>query len=103
MSLETSEIGKQKCDMENEHFGLGDHGAKRWSSFRRHSDPVRFADLGAPGTIVVIHHTDCGMIHFHDADIRKALLEIATHEKEFIGASEFGEIKNRKEKAVNAA
>ncbi|EHK48422.1 hypothetical protein TRIATDRAFT_191312 [Trichoderma atroviride IMI 206040] len=50
--------------------------------------------IGAPGTIVVMHHTDCGMTHFHDADIKKALVEIAPQEKTSIEASKFGEIKN---------
>lgn len=35
------------------------------------------------------------MTHFHDADIKKALLEIAPHEKESIEASKFGEITGR--------
>ena len=49
--------------------------------------------IGAPGTIVVMHHTDCGMAHFHDDAIRTALLEIAPEEKSLIEASKFGEIK----------
>lgn len=49
--------------------------------------------IGAPGTIVVMHHTDCGMSHFHDADIKAALGELAPEEKETIGGMEFGEIK----------
>lgn len=35
------------------------------------------------------------MTHFHDADIKKALVEIAPQEKASIEASKFGEIKNR--------
>ncbi|KAJ5628758.1 hypothetical protein N7490_010986 [Penicillium lividum] len=56
--------------------------------------------IGAPGTIIVMHHTDCGLTHFHDADIKQALLEIAPHEKELIKASEFGEIKNSIEDSI---
>ncbi|PVH78708.1 carbonic anhydrase [Cadophora sp. DSE1049] len=48
--------------------------------------------IGNPGTIVVMHHTDCGMTHFHDAAIKKALIEIAPGEKEGIEGSKFGEI-----------
>ena len=69
--------------------------------------------IGAPGTIAVMHHTgmdvhesaliklyskvtiDCGMTHFHNADVRKALLEIAPEEKEALEVMKFGEIKNR--------
>ncbi|KAJ5772103.1 hypothetical protein N7520_002632 [Penicillium odoratum] len=46
--------------------------------------------IGAPGTIIVMHHTDCGLTHFHNADIKQALLEIAPHEQELIKAPEFG-------------
>ena len=49
--------------------------------------------ISAPGTIVVMHHTDCGMTHFHDAAIEEALLQIAPQEKASIEASKFGEIK----------
>ncbi|PMD63488.1 carbonic anhydrase [Hyaloscypha bicolor E] len=49
--------------------------------------------IGQPGTIVVMHHTDCGMTHFHDDAIKEALLQIAPEEKASIEASKFGEIK----------
>jgi carbonic anhydrase len=49
--------------------------------------------IGSPGTIVVIHHTDCGMSHFHDDTIKAALTELAPAEKESIDAMKFGEIK----------
>ena len=64
--------------------------------------------IGNPSTIAVMHHTgtwtrsvangggltwlDCGMTHFHDETIKKALIEIAPEEKESIEASKFGEI-----------
>ncbi|KAF2466482.1 carbonic anhydrase [Lindgomyces ingoldianus] len=48
--------------------------------------------IGTPGTIVVMHHTDCGMTHYHDPAIKKALIEIAPEEHESIEASQFGEI-----------
>jgi carbonic anhydrase len=48
--------------------------------------------IGNPGTIVVMHHTDCGMTHFHDNTIKEALLQIAPEEKESIEDPRFGEI-----------
>ncbi|KAF2647318.1 carbonic anhydrase [Lophiostoma macrostomum CBS 122681] len=48
--------------------------------------------IGNPSTIVVVHHTDCGMTHFHDAEIKKALIEIAPQEKDAINATKYGEI-----------
>lgn len=48
--------------------------------------------IGSPGTIVVMHHTDCGMTHFHDDAIKAALTEIAPEEKNSIESSKFGEI-----------
>lgn len=38
--------------------------------------------------------TDCGMTHFHDADIKNALLEVAPAEQSQINSSHFGEIVN---------
>jgi carbonic anhydrase len=40
-------------------------------------------------------HLDCGMTHFHDAEVKKALLEIAPAEKSLIDGMKFGEIKGR--------
>jgi carbonic anhydrase len=37
---------------------------------------------------------DCGLTHYHDADIKKALLEIAPGSRELIEACNFGEITN---------
>ncbi|KAK3067023.1 hypothetical protein LTR53_016338, partial [Teratosphaeriaceae sp. CCFEE 6253] len=48
--------------------------------------------IGAPGTIIVMHHTDCGMTHYHDSAVKKALLEIAPEAKEDIEGRSFGEI-----------
>lgn len=48
--------------------------------------------IGAPGTIVVMHHTDCGMSHFHDAAIKDALRELAPGEEAAIEKMQFGEI-----------
>ncbi|KAF2498717.1 carbonic anhydrase [Lophium mytilinum] len=56
--------------------------------------------IGAPGTIVVMHHTDCGMIHWHDADVKEALVEVAPEEKESIEASKFGEITSSLEESI---
>jgi carbonic anhydrase len=49
--------------------------------------------IGQPGTIVVMHHTDCGMTHFHDDAIKDALLQVAPEEKDTIENLKFGEIK----------
>ncbi|KAF2807017.1 carbonic anhydrase [Mytilinidion resinicola] len=57
--------------------------------------------IGAPGTIVVMHHTDCGMTHWHDPEIKKALVEIAPEEKESIEASKFGEITSSIREDIN--
>ncbi|KAH6718747.1 carbonic anhydrase [Leptodontidium sp. MPI-SDFR-AT-0119] len=56
--------------------------------------------IGNPGTIVVMHHTDCGMTHFHDDAIKKALIEVAPGEKESIEGSKFGEIAGSIEESV---
>ncbi|KAG0303622.1 hypothetical protein BGZ99_002629 [Dissophora globulifera] len=48
--------------------------------------------IGNPRTVIVMHHTDCGMIHYNDEAIRKALLEFAPQEKATIEASKYGEI-----------
>jgi carbonic anhydrase len=37
---------------------------------------------------------DCGLTHYHDADIKKALFEIDPGSRELIEASKFGEITN---------
>lgn len=50
--------------------------------------------IGNPTTIVVMHHTDCGMTHFHDAEVKKALVEISPSEKASIENMKFGEIKD---------
>jgi len=50
--------------------------------------------IGNPATIVVMHHTDCGMTHFHDAEVKKALVEMAPSEKASIEDMKFGEIKD---------
>ncbi|EHK18195.1 uncharacterized protein TRIVIDRAFT_44787 [Trichoderma virens Gv29-8] len=48
--------------------------------------------IGNAKTVVVLHHTDCGMTHYHDATIKEALIEIAPQEKDTINASKYGEI-----------
>jgi hypothetical protein len=35
---------------------------------------------------------DCGLSHFHDADIKETLIKIAPQEKDTIDASKYGEI-----------
>lgn len=56
--------------------------------------------IGDPGTIVVMHHTDCGVTHFHNSDVKKALLEISPDAKELIEPMQFGEIKNSIEESI---
>ncbi|KAN0117013.1 carbonic anhydrase [Hyaloscypha variabilis] len=56
--------------------------------------------VGQPGTIVVMHHTDCGMTHFHDDAIKDALLQIAPEEKVKIETLKFGEIKGSIEESI---
>ncbi|KAL6872979.1 carbonic anhydrase [Trichoderma novae-zelandiae] len=51
-------------------------------------------------TVVVLHHTDCGMTHFHDARVREALIRIAPQEKETINATKYGEITGSIEESV---
>lgn len=41
---------------------------------------------------VTNEYPDCGMTHFHDDDIKKALLELAPGEADSIGQSKYGEI-----------
>ena len=70
--------------------------------------------IGGIGTLVVMHHTgklstsirdgyllgharlifaeDCGMTHYHDATVKKALLEFAPDAEELIEETKFGEI-----------
>ncbi len=49
--------------------------------------------IGNPGTIVVMHHTDCGMTHFHDATVKKHLYEISPEGGDEIeGIKRYGEI-----------
>ncbi|KAK0274657.1 hypothetical protein LTR91_005702 [Friedmanniomyces endolithicus] len=56
--------------------------------------------IGSPGTIVVMHHTDCGVTHYHDSKIREALSELAPKDKAAIEATKFGEIKGSIEESV---
>ncbi|KAH7403751.1 carbonic anhydrase [Cadophora sp. MPI-SDFR-AT-0126] len=56
--------------------------------------------IGNPGTIVVMHHTDCGMTHFHDSAIKKALIDLAPEEEKAIQGSKFGEITGSIEESV---
>ncbi|KAI1618946.1 carbonic anhydrase [Exophiala viscosa] len=49
--------------------------------------------IGAPGTIVVMHHTDCGLTHYHDRDIKDALFQFAPSDAhDLIETTKFGEI-----------
>ncbi|CAG8958311.1 hypothetical protein HYFRA_00000666 [Hymenoscyphus fraxineus] len=43
-------------------------------------------------TVMIIHHTDCGTLHFTDAIIREKLIERLPHQQE-IDTMEFGSIK----------
>lgn len=49
--------------------------------------------IGNPGTIAVLHHTDCGMTHFTDAAIKEHLYTISPDAGEDIeGIKRYGEI-----------
>jgi len=61
---------------------------------------VLLQNLATPGAIVVIHHTDCGVTHTSDAEIRKELKELAPQESSSIETMKFGEIKNSIEDSV---
>ncbi|TVY54111.1 Uncharacterized protein LCER1_G007010 [Lachnellula cervina] len=56
--------------------------------------------IGNPATIVVIHHTDCGMTHFYDDDVKKALFKLSPEEKVAIEDMKFGEIKEGIENSI---
>ncbi|PNP46740.1 hypothetical protein TGAMA5MH_01691 [Trichoderma gamsii] len=56
--------------------------------------------IGHTKTVIIMHHNDCGMTHFHNADIREALLEFALQEKEAINAAKYGEITGSIEDSV---
>ncbi|KAH6663064.1 carbonic anhydrase [Halenospora varia] len=52
------------------------------------------------GTIVVIHHTDCGLTHLRDAQIRSSLTGKAPDHADEISKMEFGEILDLKGSVV---
>lgn len=57
--------------------------------------------IGNPGVIVVMHHTDCGMTHFRDADIKKHLYTISPDAgKEIEGIERYGEITGAIEESI---
>ncbi|EGR51433.1 uncharacterized protein TRIREDRAFT_104318 [Trichoderma reesei QM6a] len=56
--------------------------------------------IASAKTVVVLHHTDCGMTHFHDARVREALVKIAPQEEETINTTKFGEITGSIEESV---
>jgi carbonic anhydrase len=60
------------------------------------------ATLTDAGTVVVMHHTDCGMSLVTDTDIKKALLNVAPNDKANIEATKFGEIVGDVEDSVRA-
>ncbi|MCJ1469412.1 hypothetical protein MMC07_008045 [Pseudocyphellaria aurata] len=52
-------------------------------------------DALAPiGTVIVVHHTDCGLTHLSDEGIRKALTEKVPSNAEEIKGMKFGAIKD---------
>ncbi|KAF2486029.1 carbonic anhydrase [Neohortaea acidophila] len=50
--------------------------------------------IGSPSTIVVMHHSDCGMTHFHDADVKNILLSRTEDpaERKWIENTKYGEM-----------
>jgi carbonic anhydrase len=49
--------------------------------------------IGNTGTVIVVHHTDCGMTHMPDESVRKMLTERAPELAGDIEKMTFGEIK----------
>jgi len=49
--------------------------------------------IGNLGSLIVVHHTDCGMTHMPDVDVRKMLKERAPELSDEIEKMVFGEIK----------
>ncbi|KAF4333895.1 hypothetical protein FBEOM_12289 [Fusarium beomiforme] len=84
----------------NQIFGLDPSFGGRVTMIRnaggRAMDAVRtisaLQTIGAAKMILVVHHNDCGMSHYSDADIREAMLKIAPEEEETIKNSQYGEI-----------
>lgn len=56
--------------------------------------------IGDAKAIVVMHHTDCGMSHFHDVHIREALLKFAPQEADTINSTKYGEILGSVEETI---
>lgn len=56
--------------------------------------------IGSPGTIVVMHHTDCGLTHFNDKAVQDALVELAPDHVDSIRGSKFGEITGSIEESI---
>lgn len=56
--------------------------------------------IGSPGTIVVMHHTDCGLTHFHDKTVQDALTEISPDKQDDFRQMKFGEITGSIEDSV---
>ncbi|KAF2812087.1 carbonic anhydrase [Mytilinidion resinicola] len=48
--------------------------------------------LGNTDTVIIVHHTDCGMTHMPDAGVRKMLKERAPQLSKEIDRMKFGEI-----------
>ncbi|KAF2429277.1 carbonic anhydrase [Tothia fuscella] len=48
--------------------------------------------LGNTGTVMVVHHTDCGMTHMSDSGVKKMLRERAPERSAEIDDMEFGQI-----------
>jgi carbonic anhydrase len=49
--------------------------------------------IGNLGSLIVVHHTDCGMTHMPDANVRKMLKARAPELEGEIDGMKFGEIK----------
>ena len=48
--------------------------------------------IGNTDTVIVVHHTDCGMTHMPDSSVRKMLKERAPELEKEIDGMTFGEI-----------
>jgi len=62
----------------------------------RASDALRslavLGTLSNPGMVVVVHHTDCGLTHIRDDDVRKYVAGISPGQEASLKEMKFGEL-----------
>lgn len=80
-------------------FGLrpGDANIISNAGGRVDADTIRslivLDSIAGVGTVIVVHHTDCGLTHVSDEELRMMLEEKAPQCTELIEGMKFGEIK----------